>query len=114
MTFKIISGEYSGKAFDCHYNIEVDSNGRISAGFGSDFARDIGRIDEAVLSRLDRISLDVFKNKSLRARIKGAKTDHRKDNIPAPIRYSKIEPILGVVPQGVTVVIQDFDDDCSG
>lgn len=102
--FRIVSfGPYFETVLPRWYNVKCligkpKKNGRFKVGHKSDFLREYVSCFEDAFARkgrLDRISIRRFENAILKGEVTTVSKNSSGDNIPEPLRYSKISRLIG-------------------
>ncbi len=103
--FRIVDGpdrNAIGKIIKKFYNCSVDKDGRISAGFLTDYFRDVCLVaGESVQLRNDRIPVTIFKDKILKVEVCTVDKGRKSRLLPPQAQYSKIASILQVMDSSV-------------
>ena len=92
LEFEIVEEPFKGKRLVHYYNVHFspDQN-RVGAGFMSNFLRDYARLFGVLPERLDRISLDVFKDQNYTIYVKTVDKDKQGRKLHDLVAYSKID-----------------------
>ena len=92
LEFEIVEEPFQGKRLAHYYNVRFspDQN-RVGAGFMSNFLRDYARLFGVLPERLDRISLDVFKDQNYTIYVKTVDKDKQGRKLHDLVAYSKID-----------------------
>ena len=92
LEFEIVEEPFQGKRLVHYYNVRLspDQN-RVGAGFMSNFLRDYARLFGVLPERLDRICLDVFKDRNYVVYVKTVDRDKQGRKLHDLVTYSKID-----------------------
>ena len=92
LEFEITEEPYQGKRLTHYYNVCFSpDNNRVGAGFTSNFIRDYARLFDELPKRLDRVSLDVFKDRNYIVTAKTVRRDKQGRQLHDLVTYSKID-----------------------
>lgn len=106
MWFRVTEpGEGFGAILPRYYNAErllgkPARGGRFKVGLRSNFLREYVRIHNTRPPRLDRIPMDCWRNRLIRARVETVKQDYEQRQHHELLRYSVIRELLGAVEVG--------------
>ena len=92
LEFEIVEEPFQGKRLVHYYNVRFSPDrSRVGAGFMSNFLRDYARLFGVLPERLDRISLDVFKDQNYTIYVKTVDKDKQGRKLHDLVAYSKID-----------------------
>jgi hypothetical protein len=92
LEFEIVEEPFKGKRLVHYYNVHLSPDrNRVGAGFMSNFLRDYARLFGVLPERLDRISLDVFKDQNYTIYVKTVDKDKQGRKLHDLVAYSKID-----------------------
>jgi hypothetical protein len=92
LEFEIVEEPFKGKRLVHYYNVHFSpDNNRVGAGFTSNFIRDYARLFDELPKRLDKISLDVFKDRNYIVTAKTVRRDKQGRQLHDLVTYSKID-----------------------
>ena len=92
LEFEIVEEPFKGKRLVHYYNVHFSPDrNRVGAGFMSNFLRDYARLFGVLPERLDRISLDVFKDQNYTIHVKTVDRDKQGRKLHDLVAYSKID-----------------------
>ena len=92
LEFEIVEEPFKGKRVVRYYNVRVSPDrNRVGADFMSNFLRDYARLFGVLPERLDRISLDVFKDQNYTIYVKTVDRDKQGRKLHDLVTYSKID-----------------------
>lgn len=92
LEFEIVEEPFKGKRLVHYYNVHFSPDwNRVGAGFMSNFLRDYARLFDVLPERLDRISLDVFKDQNYTIYVKTVDKDKQGRKLHDLVTYSKID-----------------------
>jgi hypothetical protein len=100
MHFAIMDqGEHFGvrliRWYNCRVKGIVGRNGRFSVGWGSDLAREYGRL-VGMASRADRIALTKYSPLLLVAEVETVETTRLQERLPVEMQYSVIRRLIAI------------------
>ena len=92
LEFEIVEEPFQGKRLAHYYNVRFSPDrNRVGAGFMSNFLRDYARLFGVLPERLDRICLDVFKDRNYAVYVKTVDRDKQGRKLHDLVTYSKID-----------------------
>jgi hypothetical protein len=92
LEFEITEEPYQGKRLAHYYNVRFsDDRDMVAVGFMSNFIRDYARLFDELPKRLDRVSLDVFKDRNYIVTAKTVRRDKQGRQLHDLVTYSKID-----------------------
>ena len=92
LEFEIVEEPFKGKRLVHYYNVHFSPDwNRVGAGFMSNFLRDYARLFGVLPKRLDKISLDVFKDRNYAVYVTTVDRDKQGRKLHDLVTYSKID-----------------------